>query len=101
MNRVTALIITLAIAFAGYGGTYFVTDPYGGTMIFFMVLVGLSEVGCIITSSVLIAQQSPVRIRGSVIGIFNLTGAIGILVADLTYGKTSSDDRPNPGRIHV
>lgn len=86
MNRVTALTITLAIAFAGYGGTYFVTDPFGGVMIFFMVLVGLSEVGCIITSSVLIAQQSPLKIRGSVIGIFNLTGAIGILVASLVGG---------------
>ena len=74
LNRVSALIVTLAITFVGYGGTYFVTDPFGGVMIFFMVLVGLSEVGCIITSSVLIAQQSPLRIRGSVIGIFNLTG---------------------------
>ena len=39
-------------------------------------LVGLSEVGCIITSGVLIAQQSPVHIRGSVIGIFNLVYVI-------------------------
>ncbi len=86
LNRVSALIVTLAITFVGYGGTYFVTDPFGGVMIFFMVLVGLSEVGCIITSSVLIAQQSPLRIRGSVIGIFNLTGAIGILVASVVGG---------------
>ena len=34
----------------------------------------------------LIAQQSPTRIRGSVIGIFNLTGAIGILVASKVGG---------------
>ena len=61
-------------------------DPFGREMIFFIILVGLSEVGCIITSGVLIAQQSPPRIRGSVIGIFNLTGAIGILVASLVGG---------------
>ncbi len=86
MNRVSALVITLAITFVGYGGMFFVVDPFGGQMIFFMILVGLSEVGCIITSSVLIAQQSPLKIRGSVIGIFNLTGAIGILVASLVGG---------------
>jgi MFS family permease len=86
VSRTTALMITLVIAFIGYGGTYFVTDPFGIVMIFFMILVGLSEVGCIITSGVLIAQQSPQRIRGSVIGIFNLTGAIGILVASKVGG---------------
>jgi len=86
VSRTTALMITLVIAFVGYGGTYFVTDPFGSVMIIFMILVGLSEVGCIITSGVLIAQQSPQRIRGSVIGIFNLTGAIGILVASKVGG---------------
>ena len=86
VKRTTALMVTLLVAFLGYSGTYFVTDPFGGLMIFFMVLVGLSEVGCIITSGVLIAQQSPEKIRGSVIGIFNLTGAIGILVASKAGG---------------
>jgi MFS family permease len=86
MSRTAALMITLAIAFIGYGGTFFVVDPFGGVMIGFMILVGLSEVGCIITSGVLIAQQSPKAIRGSVIGIFNLTGAIGILVASKVGG---------------
>lgn len=86
MNRPAALGVTLLIAFVGYGGTYFVTDPFGGLMIALMVLVGLSEVGCIITSGVLIAQQSPARMRGSVIGIFNLTGAVGILVASKVGG---------------
>ena len=86
VNRVKALAFTLLVAFVGYGGAGFVTDPFGGTMIALMILVGLSEVGCIITSSVLIAQQSPANIRGSVIGIFNLSGAIGILVASKIGG---------------
>ena len=86
VKRTTALGITLLVAFIGYGGTYFVTDPFGGLMIALMVLVGLSEVGCIITSGVLIAQQAPARIRGSVIGIFNLAGAVGILVASKVGG---------------
>jgi MFS family permease len=86
INRVSALNITLLLAFLGYGGTWFVDNPFGLGMILCGMLIGMSEVGCIITSSVLIAQQSPARIRGSVIGMFNLTGAIGIMVASKVGG---------------
>ncbi|MEP5763631.1 MAG: MFS transporter [Halieaceae bacterium] len=87
INRVSALNLTLLLAFLGYGGTIFVDNPFGMGMIACGILIGMSEVGCIITSSVLIAQQSPARIRGSVIGMFNLTGAIGIMVASKVGGS--------------
>ena len=86
INRVTALNITLLLAFLGYGGTWLVTDPFGIGMIVCAILIGMSEVGCIITSSVLIAQQSPERVRGAVIGVFNLSGAVGIMVASKVGG---------------
>jgi MFS family permease len=86
IDRVSALNITLLLAFIGYGGTWFVDNPFGMGMILCGMLIGMSEVGCIITSSVLIAQQAPARIRGSVIGVFNLTGAVGIMVASLVGG---------------
>ena len=86
INRVTALNLTLLLAFLGYGGTWFVEDPFGAGMIVCAVLIGMSEVGCIVTSSVLIAQQSPERIRGAVIGVFNLSGAVGIMVASKVGG---------------
>lgn len=86
INRVSALNITLLLAFLGYGGTWLVNDPFGMGLIACGILIGMSEVGCIITSSVLIAQQSPVRIRGAVIGVFNLTGALGIMVASKVGG---------------
>ena len=86
INRVSALNVTLLLAFLGYGGTWLIDNPFGGGIIVCCVLIGMSEVGCIVTSSVLIAQQSPERIRGSVIGLFNLFGAIGILVASKVGG---------------
>ncbi len=46
----------------------------------------MAEVGCIITSGVLIAEQAPDRLRGSVVGVFTLTGAIGILIASVAGG---------------
>ena len=93
INRVSALNLTLLLAFLGYGGTWFVGDPFAAGMIVCAVLIGMSEVGCIITSSVLIAQQSPERIRGAVIGVFNLSGAVGIMVASKVGGTLFDDWR--------
>ena len=81
INRVSAVALSLFISFLGYGGTYFVTDPFSGGMIVCAVLIGMGEVACIITSGVLLSQQAPVAIRGAVNGFFNLCGALGILVA--------------------
>ena len=40
-----------------------------------------TSISGVISSGVLIAQQSPKDVRGSVIGFFSFCGAIGILVA--------------------
>jgi MFS family permease len=86
MSRISALAVTLLIGAIGYGSTYFVSDPFSGSAIFCLILIGMAEVGCIITSGVLIAEQAPDRLRGSVVGIFTLTGAIGILIASVVGG---------------
>jgi MFS family permease len=86
INRTTALIITLVVSVAGYMGTYFITDPYASGMLICAALIGMAEVGCIITSAVLIAQQTPVNIRGSVMGFFNLAGGVGILIGAVAGG---------------
>ncbi|MCC5825028.1 MFS transporter [Alkalimonas sp.] len=86
ITRVNALIIALFISFVGYTSTYLISDPFGHAMLLVVVLIGLSEIGAIITSGVLIAQQTPAEKRGAVIGIFNLSGAVGILVSSLVGG---------------
>ena len=86
INRVSALLIALFISFVGYCGTYLVGNPFGGLMIGVVIVIGLSEIGGIITSGVLIAQQTPAKNRGAVIGIFNLSGAVGILISSLIGG---------------
>jgi len=81
INYVTALMIALAFAAVGYGSTWFIDNPLGGAMFICAAVIGIGEVACIVTSGVVIAQESPERIRGSVIGFFNLCGALGIMVA--------------------
>jgi MFS family permease len=86
MNRVSALAVSLLVGAVGYGSTYWLDDPFSLPTIISLVLIGMAEVGCIITSGVLIAEQAPDRLRGSVVGVFTLTGAIGILVASVVGG---------------
>ena len=86
LTRITAMAITLAIGAVGYGSTYFLSDPFGLPAIGSLILIGMAEVGCIITSGVLIAEQAPKRLRGSVVGIFTLSGAVGILIASVVGG---------------
>ena len=86
INRTSALAVTLAISAVGYGSTVFLDDPFSLPTMFCLVLIGMAEVGCIITSGVLIAERAPDRIRGSVVGVFTLTGAVGILIASIVGG---------------
>ena len=81
MNRVNAVLIALALSAIGYGSTIFVTSPLSGMIFFSAILIGLGEISGVIASGVLIAQQAPRDIRGSVIGVFSFFGAIGILAA--------------------
>jgi MFS family permease len=81
MNRTTAVSIALFISFIGYGSTYFITNPLSGMIFVSAVLIGLGEISGVIASGVLIAQQAPRDIRGSVIGVFSFCGAIGIMAA--------------------
>ena len=81
INRVTALMIAAGFSAIGYLSTIFITDPFSPAMIVSLIFIGLGEISGVISSGVLIAQQSPKDVRGSVIGFFSFCGAIGILVA--------------------
>jgi MFS family permease len=86
IDRISALAVTLLIGAVGYGGTFMLDNPFSIGTIACLILIGMAEVGCIITSGVLIAEQAPDRLRGSVVGVFTLSGAVGILIASVVGG---------------
>ena len=86
IDRISALAVTLLIGAVGYGGTFMLDNPFSISTIACLILIGMAEVGCIITSGVLIAEQAPDRLRGSVVGVFTLSGAVGILIASVVGG---------------
>lgn len=94
LTRVDALLIACGVSAIGYSSTLLVNDPLGTGMYLCAVLIGLGEVGGVIASTVLIGQQAPARIRGSVVGTFSAFGAIGILVALEVGGQLFDAWRP-------
>ncbi len=80
INRVTALMIGLFMNVVGYGLIFFVVDPSGSFLKIAAVVVGFGQVGGTITAAVLIQQQANPKLRGSIIGFFNVCGAFGIMV---------------------
>jgi MFS family permease len=76
VSRVTALAIAAAIGAIGYGAMIFVSNPLGTGLLVIAVLLGAAQISGIITSQVLIAQYAPPDVRGSVIGVFGLCGAL-------------------------
>lgn len=95
MNRVHALMLALTVSAIGYSSTYFIDNPFSSGMMICAIFIGLGEIGCIITSGVLIAQQTPAKIRGAAIGFFTMCGAVGILAASVVGGYLYDLWRPS------
>jgi MFS family permease len=94
INRVTAVLIAVAISAVGYASTLLVSDPTSGLIFACAIIIGLGEISGVIASGVLIAQQAPAEIRGSVIGVFSLCGAFGIMVATGIGGQLFDNWKP-------
>ncbi|MDP6437300.1 MAG: MFS transporter [Gammaproteobacteria bacterium] len=96
LNRVTAVIICMASAAIGYGATYFIDEatmiktdgfPLSTEAIFMFVLLGLGQISAFLGATLLVSAEAPKLKRGSVVGMFNTFGAIGIFVAVYFGGK--------------
>jgi MFS family permease len=95
INRVSALAIGLALNVIGYGLIFFVEDPTGGMIKLAAVFIGFGKVGGTITAQVLIQQHAEPAYRGTIIGFFNVWGALGIMLSCWLGGIVFDAIRPN------
>ncbi|KAL7748900.1 hypothetical protein RI367_005814 [Sorochytrium milnesiophthora] len=74
------IMVSCVIAFVGYLLIFFVEDPRQSAMYFVLLLVGFGEIGTVITSVSMMAEEyiDP-EIRGSVAGVYSFVGGLGIL----------------------
>ena len=86
-NRVTALTFCMALAAAGYLSLAMIGNPLETYSLIFFVLLGIGQISAFLGSQSLIGQEAPKEACGSVIGAFNISGAIGILFITTTGGR--------------
>jgi MFS family permease len=81
VNRVTGMIIAFTTSAIGYMGMGLIGDPFHSSLIIPIgIILGCGETWNVVAGGVLIGQEAPARIRGSVLGMFNLFGAFGIAI---------------------
>jgi MFS family permease len=86
MDRLTAVAMGMALAAAGYIWVGLSPSPIVSAFIPAAILLGIGEFSAIMSGAALIGQEAPVRIRGSVLGLFNLCGSVGILCITVIGG---------------
>jgi MFS family permease len=79
MDRAKAMALAMFLAAVGYTGVAFVPDPLGPWMYPAGILLGIGQISAVTASQTLIGQEAPPAYRGSVVGMFSMFGAAGIL----------------------
>ena len=86
IDRLSAVALGMALAAAGYIWVGFSPSPIAMAFIPAAILLGVGEISAMLSGGALIGQEAPVDIRGSVLGVFNLCGSVGILCITLVAG---------------
>lgn len=86
-NRVTALVVCMGLASAGYLSLGLIGNPHEPSSIIFFILLGIGQISSFLGAQSLIGQEAPKAERGSVIGMFNIFGALGILLITAIGGR--------------
>lgn len=87
MNRVSGATLCMALAAAGFLFTDLVDDPLERRNLIFFVLLGIGQISAFAASATLIGQEAPKESRGAVVGLFNMSGAVGILFCTSVGGR--------------
>lgn len=87
LNQVGALVLCMFLASIGYLSLWFIGNPLEPVSLLFFVLLGIGQISSFLGAQSLIGQEAPKASRGSVIGMFNISGAIGILIIITPGGR--------------
>ncbi|AHF02997.1 MFS transporter [Marichromatium purpuratum 984] len=86
IDRVSAMAVCMGLAALGNLAPLLLDDPLARIGILFFILLGIGQISVFLAGQSLIGQEAPTAQRGSVLGAFNVTGAIGILLITLVGG---------------
>jgi len=81
LSRAKALVVHCIVGTVGFLGLGLTTDAYAGINFLWAVLIGVTQMGTLICSQCLLAQEAKNDLRGSISGVFGTFGGLGILLA--------------------
>lgn len=87
VNRVTAQAVAMTLAGSGYLSMALVASPLNMVAWPAFALLGAGQISALFSSQGLIGQEAPETERGSIVGVFGICGAIGILFATVVGGR--------------
>ncbi len=86
LTRGNAVVFGVTLATAGFMSIGFITDPLSSIMFPATVLLGIGQSSAIVTCEALIGEEAPAENRGAIMGIFSLSGGVGVLAISLGSG---------------
>lgn len=86
-NRITGIAFCMTITAVAYGSMILVKDPLAPAAMGWFAFLGIGQISAFLGSTILIGQEAPIAKRGAVVGMFNIFGAIGILIGVVVGGR--------------
>jgi MFS family permease len=80
VSRVTAVSLASGLAALVYLSIFFVNDPTAPWVLALLGVMGVAEISAFVSSQALVGERAPGERRGAIIGLFGVSGAIGILI---------------------
>ena len=80
ISRVRAVTFASGLAALVYLSMFFVDDPTAPWVMALLGVMGIAEISAFVSSQALVGERAPAKRRGAIIGLFGVSGAVGILI---------------------
>jgi MFS family permease len=80
VSRVTAVSMASGLAAIVYLSMFFVDDPTAPWVMGLLAIMGIAEISAFVSSQALVGERAMASRRGAIIGLFGVSGAVGILI---------------------
>lgn len=101
IDRIVAVSFCMAIAAAGYLSMFFIDDVLDDVYRPLFILLGIGQQCAFFAATTLLGQEAPTIKRGAVVGVFNLAGALGILISTGVGGRIFDSIGPSAPFIFI
>jgi MFS family permease len=80
VSRVTAVSLASGLAAVVYLSMFLVDDPTAPWVMGLLAIMGIAEISAFVSSQALVGERALASRRGAIIGLFGVSGAVGILI---------------------